>query len=66
MINPAISCGNGILYMPKPPALEERHRFKLELTIQELIDQGLYAGDAMIVTDQSFINSLTFNLELLD
>lgn len=64
MKNPAVSCGKGILYMPNPPALEERHRFKLDLSIQELIDQNLYGEDSMIVTDPTFRNSLTFNLEL--
>ncbi|CAG9320853.1 unnamed protein product [Blepharisma stoltei] len=66
MISPSISCGAGILYMPKPPALEEKHRFKLDLTFQELIDQGFYGEDFLTVTDQTFINSMNFNLVFRD
>ena len=41
---PAISGGKGDLYVPKPPSLEEKHRFKLDLTFKELKDRGLILG----------------------
>jgi hypothetical protein len=30
--NPTIESSKGILYAPKPPSLEEKHRHKLDLT----------------------------------
>ena len=33
---PALAGGKGDLYMPKPPSLEEKHRYKLDLTWKEL------------------------------
>lgn len=41
------SLHNGeILYIPHPPVLEEKHHYKLELTLAQLVDQGiLLAGD---------------------
>lgn len=32
--NPAISSEGGDLYLPAPPSLEEKHRYKLDLTFK--------------------------------
>mmetsp|Transcript_9251 Transcript_9251/g.7033 ORF Transcript_9251/g.7033 Transcript_9251/m.7033 type:complete len:126 (+) Transcript_9251:1-378(+) len=32
LVSPSIESSKGILYVPKPPSLEEQHRFKLDLT----------------------------------
>lgn len=66
MANPAISGVLGPLYMPKPPALEEKYRFKLDLTFAELIDNNYYRdGDGLIVTDVTFNSSLTLFVNLV-
>lgn len=66
MIDPALGGNNGPLYMPKPPVLEEKHRFKLELTFEELIEKGFFSREERLnVTDPSFSNSLTFIINLV-
>jgi NEDD8-activating enzyme E1 len=65
MLDPSIGGNHGPIYMPKPPVLEEKHRFKLDLTFSELIQQELYfQGEDVTVTDPSFSNSLTFIINL--
>ena len=41
---PAISGGKGDLYVPRPASLEEKHRYKLDLTFKELKEKGLILG----------------------
>jgi hypothetical protein len=43
--NPTIESDVGTIYIPKPPQLEEEHRFKLDITLRELIQQGLMPSD---------------------
>ena len=66
MSDPSIGGNSGPIYMPKPPVLEEKHRFKLELTFEQLIEQNLYHNlEPVTVTDQTFINVVTFNIHLV-
>ena len=37
---PQLGGAKGILYIPSPPALEEKSRPNLELTLQQLMDEG--------------------------
>lgn len=64
MTSPAVSGNNGPLYMPKPPSLEEKLRPRLDMTLDELIQQKIYFGEDLVVTDPTFSNSLTFIIVL--
>ena len=64
MSDPAVSGDKGPLYMPKPASLEAKLRPRLELTFAELMEQGLYSGENLVVTDPTFSKSLTFIIKL--
>lgn len=60
---PSASSSNGILYICKPAALEKLHHYKLELTFEQLLSQGLFtSGEPIIVTDSSIEGSVTIKL----
>lgn len=42
--NPSIESSKGLLYIPKPQSLEEKHRHKLDLTFGELIEREFITG----------------------
>ena len=65
MKGPGISTDKGILYIPRPPSLEAKHSYKLELSFEELIQKGLYEMGSMLeVTDPTISTSLKINLIL--
>ena len=66
MVDPSIGGERGPIYMPKPVVLEEKHRFKLELSFEELIQHQLYyENENLTVTDQTFSNSLRIIINLV-
>eukprot|EP00743_Colponemidia_sp_Colp-15_P003627 GILK01003914.1.p1 GENE.GILK01003914.1~~GILK01003914.1.p1 ORF type:complete len:439 (-),score=66.92 GILK01003914.1:145-1461(-) len=52
--NPSLSTDSAILYMPYPPALEQSHRHKLDMTLGKLVEDGLIQlGEDVVATDIS-------------
>jgi ubiquitin-activating enzyme E1 C len=65
MKSPAVSSSHGPLYIPRPAALEQKHRFKLSKSFEELINEGYYTrNEPLVITDGTFQGALTFNLRL--
>ena len=63
------SLHNGdILYIPHPPVLEEKHHYKLELSLAQLVDQGiLLAGDQKwMVVDKKLNGKVVAKISILD
>jgi hypothetical protein len=60
--NPSIeSQSKGLLYIPGPQSLEEKHHFKLDMNFKQLIDAGHIAGDAdevFEITDPTIATAL--------
>lgn len=49
---PSFYIGNDILYMPKPEEFEEKHRWKLDLTFEQLGEKSiLHNGTTLIITE---------------
>jgi ubiquitin-activating enzyme E1 C len=64
---PGVSCASGNLYLPTPPALEQKLRFKLDLTFAELIAQSFYrVGDELNVSDSTLTNVVKIVLTLVE
>mmetsp|Transcript_38328 Transcript_38328/g.43500 ORF Transcript_38328/g.43500 Transcript_38328/m.43500 type:complete len:436 (-) Transcript_38328:682-1989(-) len=64
---PSVSGSRGILYMPKPPSLEEKHRHKLDMTLKELIEKELMDhNDTLSLTDPVIATELKIILELTE
>jgi hypothetical protein len=54
MIDPSLYIGNEIMYMPKPEAIEEKHRYKLDLNFDQLRERSLLnSGNTIIMTDEN-------------
>ena len=43
--SPQLASASGTLYTPNPPALEQAHRHKLEMSFQRLKDEGHITGN---------------------
>lgn len=64
---PGLSCASGNLYLPSPPSLEQKLRFKLDLTFAELIAQEFYhEGEEVNISDSTLTNVIKIKLTLLD
>ena len=51
------------MYIRGPPALEQKHRPKLEMTLQELIDAGNYSHSGeLVITDPTVSTQITFTV----
>ena len=54
VVSPALYLGNQIIYMPKPEAIEEHHRFKLDLSFEQLKEKNIFSsGETLIITDEN-------------
>jgi len=54
MVDPALYIGNEIIYMPKPEAIEEKHRYKLDLNFDQLRERSIInSGNTIIITDEN-------------
>jgi len=54
MVDLALYIGNEIIYMPKPEAIEEKHRYKLDLNFDQLRERSIInSGNTIIITDEN-------------
>jgi ubiquitin-activating enzyme E1 C len=64
---PGVSCASGNLYLPTPQTLEQKLRFKLDLSFAELIAQSFYReGDELNVSDSTLTNVVKLVLTLIE
>eukprot|EP00359_Climacostomum_virens_P005226 CAMPEP_0204901208 /NCGR_PEP_ID=MMETSP1397-20131031/2945_1 /ASSEMBLY_ACC=CAM_ASM_000891 /TAXON_ID=49980 /ORGANISM="Climacostomum Climacostomum virens, Strain Stock W-24" /LENGTH=429 /DNA_ID=CAMNT_0052069527 /DNA_START=378 /DNA_END=1667 /DNA_ORIENTATION=+ len=64
---PGVTSASGNLYLPSPPSLEQKLRFKLDLSFAELIAQSFYReGEELNISDPTLTNVIKVNLALVD